>query len=195
MNRISICNHLIATYGLDSYLEIGVRRKSSMFDRIVADHKKGIDPDPRAQADYTMTSDEYFADHDDKFDLIFVDGAHLAKNVKRDISNGLKCLTNRGMILLHDMNPPTAFHARETYEVNGTFPSWNGTSWQGYAWYRKHCPDLEMYVVDCDYGVGFVRWGSQDTWDGPIEGYEDLEANREELLNLISVEEFLERHK
>ena len=26
---------------------------------------------------------------------------------------------------MHDCNPPTEFHQRENYEVDGQFPSWN----------------------------------------------------------------------
>lgn len=194
VSRISLCNHLVVTYGLNSYLEIGTRDKSAMSNHILAQRVASVDPDTAAEPEYLMTSDEYFARHDEKFDLIFIDGLHTGEQVKRDIDNALAALTSRGMILLHDLNPPTAFHAREVYEVNGAFPRWNGTSWEGYAWHRKHSPDLEMYVVDVDWGVGFVRPGKQVTWDGPTEGYDALKANRQDLLNLISISEFLERH-
>jgi len=193
-SRVSLCNHLILTYGLDSYLEIGTRNKSKMNNLILARRVASVDPDPAAEPEYLMTSDEYFAQHDEKFDLIFIDGLHTGDQVKRDIDNALARLSPRGMILLHDLNPPTAFHAREVYEVDGKFPNWNGTSWEGYAWHRKHSPDLEMHVVDTDWGVGFVRPGKQVTWDGPTEGYETLAAHRQELLNLVSVTEFLQRH-
>ena len=91
-----------------------------------------------ANAEYCMTSDDYFSNHDEKFDIIFIDGLHEGQQVKRDIENSLNVLNKNGHILLHDMNPPTAFHARENYEVNGNYPSWNGTSWEGYAWHRKN---------------------------------------------------------
>lgn len=194
-SRISLCNHLVNRYGLESYLEIGTRQKSAMNDRIHAARRASVDPNPNAEAEYLMTSDEYFAQHDEKFDLIFIDGLHTGEQVRLDIDNALKALTPRGMILLHDMNPPTAFHARPTYEVDGKFPTWNGTSWEGYAWHRKHNPNVEMYVVDVDWGVGFIRPGTQTLWQGETEGYGVLEQNREALLNLISVSEFLHRHR
>lgn len=192
--RVSLCNHLIETYGLKRYLEIGVRNPESMNDKILAPHRSSVDPNPEAKPEFVLTSDDYFATHDHKYDIIFIDGLHTGDQVQRDIEHSLAALNPGGMILLHDMNPPTAFHAREDYEVNGEFPQWNGTSWEGYAWFRKNRPDLEMYVVDVDWGVGFIRPGQQKVWDGPIDGYKALEANRKELLNLISVKEFIRRH-
>jgi hypothetical protein len=194
VSRISLCNHLITLYGLTSYLEIGTRNKADMNDRILAPRRASVDPDPRAKAEYVMTSDDYFAKYDEKFDIIFIDGLHTGEQVRRDIDHALQALTSEGMILLHDLNPPTAFHAREEYEVNGTFPDWNGTSWEGFAWHRKNSPEMEMYVVDTDWGVGFLRPGLQKTWNGEISGYPVLAANRKKLLNLISVREFLRRH-
>ena len=191
VNRVALCNHLIVSFGLSSFIEIGTRRKVDMNDRILAQRVASVDPDPRAEAEYIMTSDEYFCDHDERFDMIFIDGDHTGRQVKKDITNALKVLNSGGFILLHDMNPPTAFHARETYEVNGKFPSWNGTSWEGYAWHRKNSPNLAMSVVDTDWGVGVVQLGRQSVWIGETEGYEVLEAHRTQILNLISVSEFL----
>lgn len=190
-DRIELCNHLICKYGLDSYLEIGTRDKSSMNEKILANRRASVDPDPRAEAEYLMTSDQYFAEHNEKFDIIFIDGLHTGEQVKRDIENSLAALKPRGFVLLHDLNPPTALHARETYEVDGEFPAWNGTSWEGFAWFRAHRSDLRMFVVDVDWGVGVIQHGVQELWDGPTKGYTNLKRYRKTLLNLISVQDFL----
>lgn len=194
-SRTALINHLARVHGLKSFLEIGVRKKAKNFARIDMADRIGVDPDPAAQADFVMPSDEYFEKHCDRmFDLVFIDGLHLGDQVRRDIENSLRHLSPGGFVLTHDMNPPTAFHARETYEVDGTFPPWNGTSWQGYAQLRRTRGDLDMMVVDTDWGVGVIRPGSQETIDLPIDRYEDLAANRKKILNLVSVEEFLARH-
>ncbi|GIL03006.1 MAG: hypothetical protein BroJett030_29050 [Alphaproteobacteria bacterium] len=194
-SRTALINHLARVYDLDSFLEIGVRRKAKNFARIEMRDRVGVDPDPAAEADHVMTSDEYFARHCHRqFDLVFIDGLHTGEQVKRDIENALAHLAPGGFVLTHDMNPPTAFHARETYEVDGTFPPWNGTSWQGYAQLRKSRDDLEMMVVDTDWGVGVIRPGWQQTIDCPIDSYDDLAANRGQILNLVSVAEFLALH-
>lgn len=157
--------------------------------------KIGVDPDPSANADFVMCSDEYFENFCDRlFDIVFIDGLHEASQVERDILNALYRLEPGGCIVLHDMNPPDAMSAREVYEVEGKFPSWCGTSWQGFARLRATRPDLEMYVVDTDWGCGFVRPGRQRVYSGPRATYDDLDSNRHELLNLISVREFLQRH-
>lgn len=193
-NRIALVNHLIALYGYKDYLEIGTRNKSDMHENVIAKTRTSVDPDPAANADHCVTSDAFFSSTKDSFDIIFIDGLHTGEQVYRDINGALAVLNPGGIILLHDLNPPTAFHARETYEVDGAFPAWNGTSWQGYAQHRVQSPNLEMYVVDVDWGVGFVRPGRQICYTGSVAGYDDLERNRADLLNLITVRDFLQRH-
>ena len=192
-SRIALTNHLIFLNGYRSYLEIGVRRKASMFDEILCPERTGVDPDPAANADFQMTSDAFFAATDARFDIVFIDGNHTGEQVTRDILNALDHLEPGGVILLHDMNPPTAFHARRDYQVNGRFPSWIGTAWRGFAALRRTRCDLEMCVVATDWGVGIVRPGRQALYTGACMDYSDLAADRRRMLNLISVPEFLRR--
>lgn len=190
-SRIAIVNHLIRVNGYRSYLEIGVRRKGSMFDGIHCDTRISVDPDPAAEADYAMPSDEYFDQYDHRFDIVFIDGNHTGEQVERDLLNALSRLNPGGVILLHDMNPPTRFHARAVYEVAGLHPSWNGTSWKGYVALRRTRTDLAMCVVDTDWGVGIVHPGDQRLYPHSCDSYDDLARNRKEILNLISVSDFL----
>ena len=192
MFRYDIINALIEKHDYKSYLEIGVRRAGSMFENVKIGQRTGVDPDPKAQADHCMTSDAFFAENDKTFDIVFIDGNHTGDQVKVDIKNSLHWLAPNGVIVLHDMNPPTMFHAREVYEVDGRFPSWNGSSWKGYAWARVNRPDLNMCVVDTDWGVGIIHRGNQRTIDLAAPTYSDLEADRKGILNLISVTEFLD---
>ena len=193
-SRIAIVNHLIRVNGYSSYLEIGVRRRESMFDEVTCEWRISVDPDPAAEADFQMTSDDFFATTDDRFDIVFIDGNHTGDQVERDILNSLAHLEPHGVIVLHDMNPPSAFHARRQYKVADTYPSWNGTSWKGFAALRRRRGDLEMCVVDTDWGVGIVRPGRQEVYSGNCETYSDLAADRHNILNLISVSEFLETY-
>lgn len=191
-SRIAMVNHLIQVNGYRRYLEIGVRRKSAMFEEIHCDHRISVDPDPSAEADYPIPSDEYFAENVHRFDIVFIDGNHTGDQVERDLENALDRLNPGGVILLHDMNPPTQFHGRAKYDVDGRHPSWNGTSWKGYAALRKARPDLTMRVVDTDWGVGVVHPGQQEVYTGPCTSYGDLARDRVKLLNLISVSAFLQ---
>ena len=193
-SRTSIINHLIKKNNYRKYLEIGVR-KGNNFNKINVDYKVGVDPSPLFESEnlYKLTSDEFFKNNNTKFDIIFLDGLHLEDQVDKDISNSLKVLSNNGIIIMHDCNPPSKFHQREEYEVSGTFPAWNGTVWRSFVKLRMKSSSLKLHCVDCDWGVGIITKGNSKKISY-IESldYNNLEKDRVNLLNLISVEKFLE---
>ena len=192
-SRTTIINHLISKYKLNKYLEIGVR-KGDNFKNINIKFKKGVDPNPIYENEHLVkdTSDNFFSDNKIIYDIIFIDGLHLEHQVDKDIANSLNCLSKNGFILLHDCNPPTKFHQRENYEFNGTFPAWNGTVWKSIVKLRMSNSNLQVCCVDCDWGVGIIRRGPSSLYK-KIENlnYENLETDRKNILNLISVKEFL----
>jgi len=191
--RTSIINHLIKIFDFKSYLEIGVRDCKN-FDKIIISNKIGIDPKPRKanKLIYIDTSDNYFKKNKKKFDLIFIDGLHLEEQVSRDIENSLNSLNDKGCIIMHDCNPPTEFHQREIYEVEGKFPAWNGTTWRSFAKLRMTKKNLQMFCINCDWGVGIIKKGSQNIFESNDSlSYSLLDKNRKKILNLISVSEFL----
>ncbi len=102
-----LLNALIEKYNLKSYLEIGVQTPEQNFDKINCAHKIGVDPAlPSAYQIYGGTSDDWFKTNEDaKLDLIFVDGDHTKDQVKRDFENSLRCLSDNGFILIHDVLP------------------------------------------------------------------------------------------
>ncbi len=62
--------------------------------------------------------------------------------------------------MCHDMNPLN--------EASQTFPRvgkrgtpWNGDCWKAFVQLRMECDDLEMCVIDADWGLGIIRKGSQ----------------------------------
>ena len=194
--RFDVINHLIEKNNYKNYLEIGVRNPKACFNRIIAEHKDGVDPNFPEHTDinYKVTSDEFFGlikDSDIKYDIIFIDGSHLYHQVKVDIKNALNHLTDNGTIVMHDCSPPTKWNQRSAEEWDGN-EAWNGTVWKAYIELRCTRVDLNMCVVDTDYGVGTIQRGNQSIWlDRPDKfNYEYLNNNRKELLNLVSVEEF-----
>jgi hypothetical protein len=195
-SRTSIINHLIKKYNLNSYLEIGVRDGRN-YEKIIAKNKTGVDPYPIKEIDglYKLTSDDFFKINKTKFDLIFIDGLHLEQQVDKDIKGCLNILSKNGFIIMHDCNPPTEFHQRENYEVDGKFPPWNGTVWKSFAKLRIKMVDLDMSCVDCDWGVGIIRKKKQLNFkhSGGLD-FEFLDRNRIELLNLISVNSFIKKY-
>ena len=71
---------------------------------------------------------------------------------------------------------------------------WNGDVWKSIVKLRCLKEDLEICVVDTDWGVGIVRKGKQSLYkktslDNCLT-YEYLDENRDDLLNIISVEDF-----
>ena len=95
---------------------------------------------------------------------------------------------------MHDCNPPTEFHQRENYEVEGKFPSWNGTVWKSFAKLRINNPGLDLCCVDCDWGVGIIRKKPSSIFSlSEHLDFNFLKNNRIKLLNLISVNDFINK--
>lgn len=205
--RYDIINFLIDTLRRDTtYLEIGVRVPAQNFDKINATKKYSVDPGVERvhnPVDFPVTSDEFFRkiDHgeilskDLKFDVIFIDGLHLAEQVERDIDNALRYLKEDGFIVMHDCNPPTEFHARETFEytLGPSGGQWNGTTWKAFFKARKRT-DIFSCCIDTDWGVGIIsqkiNFGDPSPVTNNYFEYKILEKERKKSLNLVSFEEF-----
>lgn len=214
MTRADIINHLSSVYGYQNYLEIGARDLNHCFNWVQCPNKTSVDPKLETDFDYTqyqydyeLTSDDFFIRldaselnirPDKKWDIIFIDGLHLAEQVDRDMQNSLNHLADGGTIVMHDCKPPDAGCAREDFyskiNANGTPFEWTGTTWKAfYKWYTSRS-DLQMWTVDTDWGVGIIRRGSRllPRKTNPFYEFNTLQKNIEHDLNLISIEHFLE---
>lgn len=196
--RYHLLNYLARKHGYGRYLEIGVRNPSNNFDRIRIADKEAVDPAPLAPIAHVMTSDDFFTMMDAekssrRYDLVFIDGLHLAHQVERDVENSLRYLSPDGTLVLHDCNPPD--EAAQTEHFDGTAKVWTGTVWKAWAKLRATRADLSMCVVDIDLGCGVIRRGKQDCLSGPPHpcevSYSFLAQNRRKVLNLVSVDRFL----
>lgn len=197
-SRTELLNHLIARNGYTRYLEIGVCDPQANFERIAAREKNGVDPAPRRPVSHPMTSDAFFhnwrlAPDRSPYDLVFIDGLHLADQVERDVLNSLDALADGGMLVLHDCNPAT--EDAQTEEFDGV-KHWNGTVWKAWVKLRATRSDLSMCVVNMDEGCGVIRRGSQQLFPLPSVDYRQLDytfltRHRREALNLISLGKFL----
>ena len=217
MDRIDILRRIAAALNARHYLEIGVSKGESFFPLRVA-RKVAVDPNPRLSwrkrlrkclanplnlfnAYHRVTSDEYFvrcAPPEGGFDLVFVDGLHTYEQSLRDALNALEALNPGGVVALHDCNPPhaaAAFPARSFEDAAARRPpgwtgEWCGDVWKAVVHLRATHPDMDVAVLDCDYGVGLVRRGRGEPmqavditalagWD-----YARLAEARAALLNL-----------
>lgn len=187
MNRTEIINSLIEKHNFKSYLEIGVESGANFFE-VNCEDKTGVDPDETSQATIHKTSDDFFKTNKKKFDICFIDGLHHADQVYKDAINCLKFLNEGGIVLFHDMMPNSEDCAR----VPRVQPTWTGDCYKAFVKLRTERKDMEMFVLGTDWGVGYMRKGDQKLLD--LEGleinYKNFDANRDNWLNLKSIEFF-----
>lgn len=220
MNRWDIINTIIKKKNYYSYLEVGTSNFLN-YNQIIINNKECIDPQIQYYGKYTynMTSDEAFKiiiQNKKKYDIIFIDGLHNSVQVTKDIKNSLLSLNSGGTIVLHDCNPPTPWHACIP-PPNPINRPWNGDCYKSIIEYRFLNPNVYTAVVDTDWGVGIIEpyLSSTNVLDldkiqtnnilnnndivvgGPliinnkIITWDFFNLNRVNLLNLISVEQFI----
>jgi len=199
--RYDAINHFVRALRARRYLEIGVATGRT-FERVRCAEKVGVDPRPkRVEPGWTIhrvTSDDFFAGSPGRFDLVFIDGLHLAEQVLRDIANSLACLNPGGAILLHDCNPPTEVAGSRDASLADEGVKWNGDVWRAIAYVRKFQPGLFCRVLDFNEGIGVILLRDPGAIPnlGPsvlaeaqkhLDGltWKDLEADRKGLLGLI----------
>ncbi len=187
IDKTILLNTLADKFDYISYLEIGQGKAEDNFNWINCKIRIGVDPDPSCNASYCLTSDEFFKLNKSTFDLIFIDGLHLQEQVYRDIINSLNCLNKNGTIVVHDCNPRN----KATQIVPQKQGFWTGDVWKAWVKLRSERNDIEMIVVNKS-GCGIIRVGEQKTIALPDSlTYQYLSENREYLLNLISINDFL----
>ncbi len=165
-------------------------------------------PDNLKNVFFNMPSDEFFKTQtsllkNNPVDLAFIDGLHTYDQSLRDTLNTLKYLTPEGIIVLHDCNPLdeiAAYPAENVNDAKTQFSThkdwrnvWNGDVWKTIVYLRKNHPELTVYVLDTDHGLGVVlNKPSQKPLPeifNLVENiaelpYSFLEENRKELLDL-----------
>ena len=204
--RFDIINHLLQSFDRPTtYLEIGVRNPADNFNKINATTKYSVDPGIEFKenpVDFKVTSDEFFKrlregnflTADTLFDVIFIDGLHLAEQVDRDIENALEFIKEDGFIVLHDCNPQTEWHAREehNYTISPAGQQWNGTTWKAFLKWR-YLPIIQSCCVDTDWGVGIIsktrHLAPAPQTTNPFYEFKVLEKNRVDQLGLVDFEE------
>ena len=191
LNRWDVINILIRKNDYKSYLEVGTQDPNSNFNKIEAEHKVSIDPFPRGEVTFVGTSDEYFESitNDIKYDIIFIDGLHHNDQVLRDIENALNHLSENGTIVCHDCLPTTEhMQSRDDNQAE-----WTGDVWKAIAELRTERIDLDIKVIDTDYGCGLIKPGTNIPYitNENYLTYSYYNLHKWQLMNVISVEDFL----
>ena len=196
MRRTDIINILIEKFRYCSYLEIGTGNPNGNFNQINVKYKYSVEPflkEGFSSKNYSFvgTSDEYFnfVGDDVKFDIIFIDGLHDSVQVLKDIKNSLKHLSDNGTIICHDCLPST----ERMQERNNHGGEWTGDVWKSIAELRVERIDLDIKVVDTDYGCGIIRRGENIPYEvnENYKTYDYYLKNKNKLLNVISIKNFL----
>jgi hypothetical protein len=194
MKRTDIINHLIQVKGYQKYLEIGVQYPQSNFLKVNAEYKVGVEPYPvgdwQERGIVQKTSDNFFEliPSDETFDIVFIDGLHTREQCLADILNSLNHLSEGGCILVHDCLPTAEYQT--SLEDNGR--EWTGDVWKSIVDIKKK-NGLEIYTIDTDWGVGFIRKNDKfkaEPFDIQLD-FETYITFRNTLLNVKSVEEWI----
>ena len=160
---------------------------------------------------FEQTSDCFFRDNADVFeqkqiDVALIDGLHDYGQALRDTENCLKHLSPHGVIVLHDCNPANpamavpanSIEEAAAKKVPGWDDLWCGDAWKTILHLRSQRPDLNVFVLDCDMGIGIVTRGQTSR---PLSmtleqiqkaDYQDLVKNRKSWLNLKAPSFFTE---
>lgn len=199
-DRSSIIQKIIEQIEAEVYLEIGIY-DGWTFRRIVAPQKIGIDINLRHYVNcdcHEISSDDFFKQQDYWFsklsykgyDVVFIDGFHSYEQSLKDFQNSLRYLNSGGIIILHDCNPAS--------EANSLDFLHTGTVWKTIVNIRSNYNDLNVFVLDCDEGLGIIRRGepngmlSYSLEEIQNFSYNDLEKNRNMMLNLKNLAYFNE---
>nr|QBK88122.1 MAG: methyltransferase domain protein [Marseillevirus LCMAC202] len=198
-----IINALIKQRNYQTYLEIATKYSGHRYQYICNIEKERIWSlaDPQDSDDYPVTyrmsSDDAFKIINKKYDIILVDGWHNFDQVERDIFNSLACLTNDGILVVHDCNPSTYKCTRDmqsvTEMIEKTQGVWCGNVYQVIIKLKITRPDLKIQVVDTDFGCGLIEKKNSEHVKLPkakLIKWKYFCKHRAQLLDLISVETF-----
>ena len=192
--RWEIINLIAKKIEAKKYLEIGVE-SGITFQYVNVPYKVGVDPDPNCKPEfvkYPFHSDKFFSNNNENFDIIFIDGLHHAEQVYKDIKNSLSILNPGGVIICHDMLPPTENH-QIVPRMQG---QWNGDCWKAWLILRSENEFLNMNIVDVDFGCGIIMKGHQELADfNSTLYYEqmtyDMLIENMHKMNVIGIDEFV----
>ena len=189
--RWDLIQYIIDKYNFKDYLEIGCDKNQS-FSKIKIDNKIGVDPIEGGTI--RSTSDQFFDQNKNNFDIIFIDGLHHYSQVLKDINNSLKILNKNGFILVHDCLPRSlAQQAVPRYRA-----SWNGDVWKAIVELRTKS-NLNIFTSQIDFGVAIIQISENkkllklDINNFSKLKFKDYYYNYKEFMNILDYEETLNK--
>lgn len=112
MHHSDFIANFITAVQAKSYLELGLYHGETI-TKVANNNPQclctGVDMNPLTFLPvfrfYQSTSDDFWKQNQDTYDVIFIDADHSYESVLRDLNKALGCLNAHGLILLHDTNP------------------------------------------------------------------------------------------
>jgi len=179
--------------------------------RLPAGYDDGMEIAYRTSSDDSGECFRALQEQHRRFDLIFVDAAHTYECSRRDLEFALELMNPHGTLVVHDCHPTTPEVAAPQLREG----VWSGVTYLAFLDLVRERPELDYCVVDFDMGCGVVRrrettlekdairpapavWTASFRSGVPGHDYRDWPtymANRSQILNLVSVPEFLRRYR
>jgi len=220
MDRIQIVRNILEQTKGKTYLEIGAAQGGSFYrinaeTKFAIDPHFEIKPGKKLkkwifsllklkeERLFEMTSDAFFLTKSGllkkkKIDVALIDGLHTYEQSLKDVLNCLNYLSEKGVMVIHDCNPQSevaafpasSFEDVKNMRLDGWTGEWSGDVWKTIVHLRSIRKDLNVFVLDCDFGVAVVTKGNPEnslnysTDEIKAMSYRNLEAERAMMLNL-----------
>lgn len=150
----NIIKWLVKLTNCKKYLEIGVSKGENIYNiRDEVDLCEGVDKDELILDKNNIifnkvTSDIFFENNKNIYDIIFIDADHNFIQVKKDFENSLKILNKYGIIVLHDTDP---------IEESLLNPDYCNDSYKIIDYIYIHHPELNIITLPIhETGLSFV---------------------------------------
>lgn len=233
MNKLEVIQRIINHINAKKYLEIGVHTgmtisKIKIESKIGVDPNFRLTRQIRLKKFFGLTkfdsfeetSDDFFNNHakdilTNGIDIAFIDGLHTYEQGLKDIENCLEYLNDNGFIICHDCNPinfvqgyPVKNSIQEVLDLAkkgllGWTEDWVGDIWKAIVHIRLTHPDLNVFTLDTDYGLGIITKGNGINLKNVMieelkkADYYFFKKRRHELINLKTpeyLENFLNKY-
>ena len=187
-----LINDLISDLNYKSYLELGVSIGES-WKLISCENKIGVDNNINVANEFDgvihSTTDDYFLNNKDKFDLIYIDALHEKNQVYKDFKNSFNVLNDSGVIIFHDVNP---------FDISQTHFNSSGDVFELWIELAK---TYKVYIIKNEYdgdSVGiFIKSKNSKFIDIELKDYtyQFFSENREDFISYLNYEEIINKIK
>lgn len=185
--RVIILNRISNKISAKKYLEIGCD-SDVVFNSVNCDYKVGVDPSRGGTI--RDTSDNFFKNNEETFDLIFIDGLHTFEQILKDFQNSFNFLNKGGYIVMHDLIPRNWLEEHVPRISN----NWCGDVWK-ISFLLNNIKHHDYSLILTDFGLGVFKKNHNDLSFNKIDiQNKDFDFLYENLpkLNLIKKENFFD---